>query len=129
MFFLRTEKELLEVWKDTAEIFQQLKNSREIYSPDMDKNTMCIYCLKVSEEDYYQLGVTGTISELGRKVGRIEEDLDYFAKHVFYILKIWICFRKSMLVNLTLCVGNILWMKSLINIRRIAVLVTNMIFW
>lgn len=83
IFFLQTEKELMELWKDTAEIFRQLKNSREIYSPDMDKNTMCIYCLEVSEEDYYQVGVTGTISELGKKVGRIEEDLDYFAKHVF----------------------------------------------
>ena len=83
MFFLRTEKELMDLWKDTAEVFRQLKNSREIYSTDMDKNTMCIYCLEVSEEDYYQAGATGTISELSKKVGRIEEDLDYFAKHVF----------------------------------------------
>lgn len=83
LFFLRTEKELMDLWEDTAEVFRQLKNSREIYSTDMDKNTMCIYCLEVSEEDYYQAGATGTISELSKKVGRIEEDLDYFAKHVF----------------------------------------------
>mgnify|MGYP000059681524 FL=1 len=49
----------------------------------MDKNSICIYCLEVSEEDYYQAEATGTISELGKKVGRIEEDLDYFAKYVF----------------------------------------------
>lgn len=83
MFFLRTEKEMMNLWKDTVEVFRQLKNSREIYSPDMDKNTMCIYCLEVLEEDYYQAGATGTISGLSKKVGRIEEDLDYFAKHVF----------------------------------------------
>lgn len=83
MFFLRTENELMDLWKDTAEIFRELKNNREIYSTDMDKNTMCIYCLEVSEEDYYQAGATGTISELSKKVGRIEEDLDYFTKHVF----------------------------------------------
>lgn len=83
IFFLQSEKELMDLWKDTSEIFQRLKNSREIYSPDMDKNTMCIYCLEVSEEDYYQAGATGSISELSKKVSRIEEDLDYFAKHVF----------------------------------------------
>lgn len=83
LFFLRTEEELMDLWKDTLEIFRQLKNTREIYSTDMDKNTMCIYCLEVSEEDYYQTGATGAISELSKKVGRIEENLDYFAKHVF----------------------------------------------
>ncbi len=83
LFFLRTEEELMALWKDTSEIFRQLKNTREIYSTDMDKNTMCIYCLEVSKEDYYQTGKTGTISELSKKVSRIEENLDYFAKHVF----------------------------------------------
>ena len=83
IFFLQNENELIDLWNETAEIFQQLKNSKEIYSTDMDKNSMCIYCLEVSEEDYYQAGATGAISELGKKVGRIEEDLDYFAKHVF----------------------------------------------
>ena len=83
LFFLQTEKQLLDLWKDTAEIFRQLKNNRTIYSTDMDKNTMCIYCLEVSEEDYYQTEATGIICELSKKISRIEEDLDYFAKHVF----------------------------------------------
>lgn len=83
IFFLRNENELIDLWNETAEVFQQLKNSTEIYSTDMDKNSICIYCLEVSEEDYYQAEATGTISELGKKVGRIEEDLDYFAKYVF----------------------------------------------
>lgn len=83
LFFLQTEDELIDLWKDTAEIFQQLKSCREIYSTDMDKNTMCIYCLEVTEADYYQAEATGTISELSKKIGRIEEDLGYFTKHVF----------------------------------------------
>lgn len=83
IFFLQTEDELMELWEETAEVFRKLKSSREIYSTDMDKNTMCIYCLEVSEDDYYQAGTTGAISELSKKVGMIEEDLNYFAKHVF----------------------------------------------
>lgn len=83
LLFLQSDKELMDLWKDTSEIFQCLKNTREIYSTDMEKNTMCIYCLEVSEEDYYQTVATESISELSKKVRRIEEDLDYFAKHVF----------------------------------------------
>lgn len=83
IFFLQTEHELMALWEDTVEIFRKLKSNREIYNTDMDKNTMCIYCLEISEEDYYQAGAIGTISELSKKVGRIEEDLNYFAKHVF----------------------------------------------
>lgn len=83
IFFLQTENELMELWKQNAEIFDTLKKNNEIYSSDMDKNTMCIYCLKVSEEDYCETELTGTISQLSRKIGKIEEDLNYFAKHVF----------------------------------------------
>ena len=43
LFFLQSDKELMDLWKDTSEIFQCLKNTREIYSTDMEKNTMCIY--------------------------------------------------------------------------------------
>ena len=83
LFFLKSEEELTAAWENTGELFRQLKNNREIYRTDMDKNTMCIYCLEVSDEDYYNAGAVGKISELSKKVGRIEEDLDYFAKHVF----------------------------------------------
>lgn len=87
LFFLKSEDELIELWKYTAEIFEQLKKCKEIYSTDMDKNTMCIYFLEVNDIDYYQTGATGTVSQLSKKVGRIEEDLSYFKKHVFLYTK------------------------------------------
>lgn len=104
LFFLCSENELMSLWKDTSEIFQQLKNNRKIYRTDMDKNIMCIYCLEVSEEDYYQAGASGTISELSKKVSRIEEDLDYFAKHVFLYTSNMNLFSKKHVGELdTLC--------------------------
>lgn len=44
---------------------------------------MCIYCLQTTDEEYYETGKTGTISELSKKISMVEEDLNYFAKHVF----------------------------------------------
>lgn len=83
LFFLKNEGELMNLWQETSEIFQELKNNREIYSADMDKNIVCIYCLEVSEDKYYQAEASGTISELSKKIAKIEEDLNYFTKHVF----------------------------------------------
>lgn len=48
----------------------------------MDKNTLCLFCLEVSDEEYYQAEATGTISELSKKISLVEEDLNYFTKHV-----------------------------------------------
>ena len=87
IFFLKSQEELMSLWKDTGEIFQMMKKNREIYCSDMDKNTLCVYCLEVTSEDYYQTETTGTISELSKKISLIEEDLDYFTKHVLLYTK------------------------------------------
>ena len=34
----------------------------------MDKNIVCVYCLNVSEEEYYETGKTGTISGLSKTI-------------------------------------------------------------
>ena len=39
--------------------------------------------LNVSEEEYYETGKTGTISGLSKTISSIEEDLNFFIKHVF----------------------------------------------
>ncbi len=49
---------------------------------DMDKNTTCIYCLKVNKEEYYNTESTGTICELSKRICLVEEDLSYFKKNV-----------------------------------------------
>ena len=41
-----------------------------------------MYCLKISDDDYYQTEVMGSICELSKRIGLIEEDLSYFTKHV-----------------------------------------------
>ena len=67
---------------------------------------MCIYCLQTSEEEYYATGQTGTISELGRKISMVEEDLNYFAKHVFiYTDKMRHVCNSTMLEILEICVN------------------------
>lgn len=83
VFYIKTKEELIKLWEDTGNIFNAIKQNTEIYNVDMDKNTMCIYCLQTTDEEYYETGETGTISELSKKISLIEEDLNYFAKHVF----------------------------------------------
>lgn len=80
--FLKTQEELMSLWEDTSEVFWAMRNNKDAYCVDMEKNTMCIYCVEVSEEEYYGAEETGAISELSKKVSLIEEDLNYFAKHV-----------------------------------------------
>lgn len=82
LFYISSTEELVRLWENSGDIFESLKCCDE-YHTDMDKNTMCIYCLQTSEEEYYATGQTGTISDLGRKISMVEEDLNYFAKHVF----------------------------------------------
>lgn len=83
VFYINTLKELIKLWEDTGDIFRTMKQDVDIYNVDMDKNTMCIYCLQTTDEEYYETGKTGTISELSKKISLVEEDLNYFSKHVF----------------------------------------------
>lgn len=83
LFYISTTEELIKLWENTGDIFRTMKQSTSTYSVDMDKNTMCIYCLQTTDEEYYETGKTGTISELSKKISMVEEDLNYFAKHVF----------------------------------------------
>lgn len=81
-FFLKNEKELLELRDKTGELYQIIKNSEDIYEVDMDKNVTCIYCLCVDDKSYYEAESTGTISELSKIICFVEEDLNYFKKNV-----------------------------------------------
>lgn len=83
LFYIKTQEEMIKLWEQTSDIFRELKLNKPSYHVDMDKNTMCIYCLETSEEEYYETSQTGTISELSKKISLVEEDLNYFAKHVF----------------------------------------------
>lgn len=83
LFYITKEEELIRLWEKTGDIFKMLKESTSIYKAEMDKNTTCIYCLQTTDGDYYETGKTGTISELSKKVSMVEEDLNYFSKHVF----------------------------------------------
>lgn len=83
IFYITKEEELIRLWENTGDIFRMLKESASIYKTEMDKNTTCVYCLQTTDEDYYETGKTGTISELSKKVSKVEEDLNYFSKHVF----------------------------------------------
>ena len=88
LFYISTTEELIKLWENTGDIFRTMKQSTSTYSVDMDKNTMCIYCLQTTDEEYYETGKTGTISELSKKISMVEEDLNYFAKHVFLYMQI-----------------------------------------
>ncbi len=83
IFYITTQEELIELWKKTSSIFKTVKQNEDIYNNNMDKNIVCVYCLNVSEEEYYETGKTGTISGLSKKISSIEEDLNFFIKHVF----------------------------------------------
>lgn len=83
IFYITTQEELIELWKKTSSIFKTVKQNEDIYNNNMDKNIVCVYCLNVSEEEYYETGKTGTISSLSKRISSIEEDLNFFIKHVF----------------------------------------------
>lgn len=83
IFYIRTQAELIDLWKNTSSIFKTIKQNEDIYNNNMDKNIVCVYCLNVSEEEYYETGKTGTISGLSKTISSIEEDLNFFIKHVF----------------------------------------------
>lgn len=80
-FFLESEEELITLRNKAGEIYQTIKRNKS-YEIDMDKNTTCIYCLKVNEEEYYNTESTGTICDLSKKICLVEEDLSYFKKNV-----------------------------------------------
>lgn len=61
IFYIRTQAELIDLWKNTSSIFKTIKQNEDIYNNNMDKNIVCVYCLNVSEEEYYETGKTGTI--------------------------------------------------------------------
>lgn len=83
IFYVKTQEELIELWKKTSFIFKTIKQNEDIYNNSMDKNIVCIYCLNVSEDEYHATEKTGTISGLSKKISLIEEDLNFFTKHVF----------------------------------------------
>lgn len=82
IFFLESQEEMMELWERVDEVFQTIKGNSDIYRTNIDKNTLCLYCLKVSDEEYYQAETAGAMDGLSKKISMIEEDLDYFAKHV-----------------------------------------------
>ena len=61
IFYIRTQAELIDLWKNTSSIFKTIKQN----------------------EDIYNTGKTGTISGLSKTISSIEEDLNFFIKHVF----------------------------------------------
>ncbi|MDE7204311.1 MAG: hypothetical protein K2O91_20995, partial [Lachnospiraceae bacterium] len=82
-FFLSDKKQLIELKEKTVEIFSTIKKNTEIYQVDMDKNITCIFCLCISEQEYYEMEQTSQISELSKLICLVEEDLNYFKKNVF----------------------------------------------
>lgn len=82
LFFFLENKEQLNTLRNMAgELYQTIKRN-ENYEMDMDKNTTCIYCLKVNKEEYYNTESTGTLCELNKRICLVEEDLSYFKKNV-----------------------------------------------
>ena len=49
-FFLKEKEQLSNLQSEAEDIFHQLKESK-IYQPDMDKNTTCIFCLRIEEDE------------------------------------------------------------------------------
>lgn len=82
-YFLKDKSQIDKLRREAGEIFKTIKGSKELYKPDMDKNTTCIFFLRVTEEEYYKIGENGEISELSKVICLVEEDLNYFKKNVF----------------------------------------------
>lgn len=81
-FFLKEKEQLAKLQSEAADIFHKMKESK-IYQPDMDKNTTCIFCLRIEENEYYKIEEDEEISEISKIICLIEEDLNYFKKNVF----------------------------------------------
>lgn len=81
-FFLNDKNELIELKERIGDIFRTIKKNTEIYQVDMDKNITCIFCLCVSEQEYYELEQTNQITDLSKTICLVEEDLNYFKKNV-----------------------------------------------
>lgn len=86
-FFLNAGEDLVALKEKTADIFHTIKRNTGIYRVDMDKNITCIFCLCVSESEYYDLEQTNKISKLSKLICLVEEDLNYFKKNVFLYTK------------------------------------------
>lgn len=86
-FFLDDKKQLIELKEKTIDIFSTIKKNAELYQVDMDKNITCIFCLCVSEQEYYAMEQTNQISELSKLICLVEEDLNYYKKNVFLYTK------------------------------------------
>lgn len=81
-FFLKEKEQLYNLQSEAEDIFHKMKESK-IYQPDMDKNTTCIFCLRIEEDEYYKIEKDEEISEISKIICLIEEDLNYFKKNVF----------------------------------------------
>ena len=81
--FLKDKSQLITLQKEAVEIFNSIKSDKELYQPDMDKNSACIFFLHVTEQEYYAIGENGEISQLSKIICLVEEDLNYFKKNVF----------------------------------------------
>lgn len=82
-FFLDDRRQLIELKENAIDIFSAIKKNAELYQVDMDKNITCIFCLRVSEQEYYEMEQMNQISELSKLICLVEEDLNYFKKNVF----------------------------------------------
>lgn len=80
-FFLEGEENIITLRNKAGELYQTIKENKS-YEIHMDKNTTCIYFLKVDKEEYYNTESTGTICDLSKKICLVEEDLSYFKKNV-----------------------------------------------
>ena len=81
-FFFDNMEDMVDMMECSGDIWTCLKEQRNIYNNNMDKNTLCICCLEVSDEEYYKTEETCGLSDLSKYIGKIEEDLSYFSKHV-----------------------------------------------
>lgn len=86
-FFLNDKNQLIELKDRIGDIFRTIKKNAEIYQVDMDKNITCIFCLCVSEQEYYEMEQTNQISDLSKIICLVEEDLNYFKKNVLLYTK------------------------------------------
>ena len=82
VFFLEQFDDLKKLGENCDEIYRCMKDFPG-YQDEMDKNTTCVFCLKVSYEEYQKARDVVNVSDLSKEICKIEEDLDYFAKYVF----------------------------------------------
>ena len=80
-YFPSDRDQLLKLKKEAGYIFRAIKESKRYHS-DMDKNITCILCLKVDDHACYEASASGKVSDLGKIICLVEEDLNYFKKNV-----------------------------------------------